>query len=118
MCVVLSVVLMIRGRDRKTHAVQYDVCRGRLRLLPPLPLDVQSLLKALQARILYGNPERNAVISDHDILAILRKYEGKVKRSRQQESGAQQRAAGGAAAPELVRPQQPRHEDVNALDFR
>jgi hypothetical protein len=40
------------GRDHKTHAVQYDVCRGRLRLLPPLPLDVQSLLKALQARIL------------------------------------------------------------------
>jgi hypothetical protein len=106
------------GRDHKTHAVQYDVCRGRLRLLPPLPLDVQSLLKALQARILHGNPGRNGVIPDHEILAILRKYEGKVKRGKQQESGAQQRAAGGAAAPELVRPQQPRHEDVIALDFR
>jgi hypothetical protein len=37
----------MRNRDWKSHAVEYDVCGGRLRLLPPLPFDVTALLKML-----------------------------------------------------------------------
>jgi hypothetical protein len=37
-----------RHRSFKSHAVEYDVSSARVRLLPPLPFDVPSLLKTLR----------------------------------------------------------------------
>jgi len=105
---------LTRDRDRKAHALEYDVCGGRLRLLPPLPFDVQSLLKALR-------PRHTTVISDQKLVAIVRDFENKAKRSsvvKQEKHGAQQQAAAAAAAAESAAQQQPLREGLKFPDLR
>ena len=86
-------------------------------------MDVQSLLKALQARTLYRNLAGNSVISDDEILAILRNFEEKAKCSKERRPGAQQHGVGGAAgeataAESVLPPEQPQHDYVNAPDLK
>ena len=110
----VKIGLVTRDRDRKAHAVEYDVCGGRLRLLPPLPFDVQSLLKALR-------PRNTTVISDQKLVAIVRDFENKAKRSsvvKQDKHGAQQQVAAAAAAVESAAQQQPLREGLKFPDLR
>jgi hypothetical protein len=65
----------MRNRDWKSHAVEYDVCGGRLRLLPPLPFDVTALLKMLPfAR------------GDHETVKTLLAFENKAVLSKDQDT--------------------------------
>ena len=62
------------SRDWRSHAVEYDICGGRFRLLPPLPFDALSLLKMLN----YANGDIETVLT-------LQSFENKMSPSKDNE---------------------------------